>query len=61
VVIVDEPKKAHYGGTVAGPAFQKIAEGLLQYLDVPPEDFPTNILRQTTDQLTVSRENGVQG
>jgi cell division protein FtsI (penicillin-binding protein 3) len=37
LVVIDEPKKAHYGGTVAAPAFRKIAHETLQYLDVPPE------------------------
>jgi cell division protein FtsI/penicillin-binding protein 2 len=37
LVVVDEPKKAHYGGTVAAPAFRKIAHDALQYLNIPPE------------------------
>jgi cell division protein FtsI (penicillin-binding protein 3) len=61
VVIVDEPKTEHYGGLVAGPAFRKIAEGLLQYLNVPPESAPANLPGYDTDQLTVSREHGARG
>ncbi len=61
VVIVDEPKKAHYGGAVAGPAFRKIAEGLLQYLNVRPAGLPINSPLENTNQLTVSREDGAQG
>ena len=37
LVVIDEPQTAHYGGTVAAPAFRKIARGTLQYLNVPPE------------------------
>lgn len=37
LVVIDEPTDAHYGGTVAGPAFQKIAHETLQHLNVPPE------------------------
>jgi cell division protein FtsI/penicillin-binding protein 2 len=35
-VMVDEPKGEIYGGTVAAPAFQKIAEFALPYLRIPP-------------------------
>jgi cell division protein FtsI/penicillin-binding protein 2 len=37
LVSVDEPKKDIYGGTVAAPAFAKIAKIALPYLDVPPD------------------------
>jgi cell division protein FtsI (penicillin-binding protein 3) len=36
LVVVDEPRKRHYGGTVAAPAFKKIAQDTLGYLNVPP-------------------------
>jgi cell division protein FtsI (penicillin-binding protein 3) len=36
LVVIDEPKPEHYGGTVAAPAFREIAEGALRYLGVPP-------------------------
>jgi cell division protein FtsI (penicillin-binding protein 3) len=36
-VVIRNPKKAHYGGTVAAPAFSKIMSGTLRYLDVPPD------------------------
>jgi len=38
LVVIDEPKGEHYGGTVAAPAFQKIAHETLQYLNVPPNN-----------------------
>ncbi|MBI5237179.1 MAG: PASTA domain-containing protein [Deltaproteobacteria bacterium] len=34
LVAIDEPKKDHYGGTVAGPAFKEIAEKSLSYMGV---------------------------
>ena len=37
LVVIDEPTGDHYGGTVAAPAFQKIAHETLQHLNVPPE------------------------
>jgi cell division protein FtsI/penicillin-binding protein 2 len=36
-VIVDEPHGEIYGGSVAAPAFGKIAEFALPYLGIPPE------------------------
>jgi cell division protein FtsI/penicillin-binding protein 2 len=36
-VIVDQPQGDYYGGSVAGPAFGKIAAFALPYLGVPPE------------------------
>ncbi|HUP60176.1 MAG TPA: penicillin-binding transpeptidase domain-containing protein [Thermoanaerobaculia bacterium] len=36
LVVIDEPKPEHYGGTVAAPAFREIAEASLRYLRVPP-------------------------
>lgn len=36
LVVLDEPTKRHYGGTVAAPAFRKIALKTLNYLNVPP-------------------------
>jgi len=35
VVVVDEPQKSIYGGTVAAPVFRQIAERTLPYLGVP--------------------------
>ncbi|PIR17655.1 MAG: penicillin-binding protein [Deltaproteobacteria bacterium CG11_big_fil_rev_8_21_14_0_20_49_13] len=32
---LDEPKGAHYGGTVSAPAFKEITEVTLKFLDVP--------------------------
>jgi cell division protein FtsI (penicillin-binding protein 3) len=36
LVVIDEPRGEHYGGTVAAPAFREIAEATLRYLRVPP-------------------------
>jgi cell division protein FtsI/penicillin-binding protein 2 len=45
LVAVDEPQGTIWGGEVAAPAFAKIAEFALQYLEVPPdapETLPTS-------------------
>ncbi|MGD8366213.1 MAG: penicillin-binding protein 2 [Desulfobacterales bacterium] len=38
LVVIDEPKKSYYGGVVAAPAFKRIAEETLHYLNVPPQE-----------------------
>ena len=38
VVMVDSPKGAVLGGTVAAPVFKAVAEQSLAYLQVPPDD-----------------------
>ena len=37
LVIVDEPQKSHYGGTVAAPAFKTILRKTFNYLNIPPD------------------------
>jgi cell division protein FtsI (penicillin-binding protein 3) len=53
LVLVDEPKKTHYGGLVAAPAFRKIVKETLSYLNVPPAGDP--------DHLQVSRNHRISG
>jgi cell division protein FtsI (penicillin-binding protein 3) len=38
LVVVDEPKTTHYGGTVAAPAFKRIVKEALSYLNIAPAD-----------------------
>lgn len=37
VVVVDEPRKSHYGGVVAAPAFKNIIAESFHYLNIPPD------------------------
>jgi len=53
LVVVNEPEESHYGGTVAGPAFRKIAETTLDYLNIAPKEGHRN--------LVVSRESEATG
>lgn len=46
LVVIDEPRKAHYGGVVAAPAFREIAHKTLNYLNIPPKN--------KTDRLTAA-------
>jgi cell division protein FtsI/penicillin-binding protein 2 len=40
MVTVDEPRSAIWGGVVAAPAFQQIANFALQYLEIAPDAVP---------------------
>ena len=53
LVVVDEPRKEHYGGVVAAPVFRQIAQEVLGYLNVNPA--------QKTPQMTVSHRSEVAG
>jgi cell division protein FtsI (penicillin-binding protein 3) len=44
LVMVDEPRGTIWGGVVAAPAFAKIAQFDLQYLEVPPDAPATRLL-----------------
>ena len=37
VVTIDEPHGQYYGGLVAAPVFRNIAEKILRYLSIPPD------------------------
>jgi cell division protein FtsI (penicillin-binding protein 3) len=37
LVVVDEPKKEHYGSAVAAPAFKTIAQKTLDYMNISPK------------------------
>ena len=37
-VMVDEPRKGRYGGTVAGPVFNTVAQAALRTFQVPADD-----------------------
>jgi len=41
IVVLDEPIGAHQGGAVAAPVFSTIADQILPYLDVMPDNAPS--------------------
>ncbi len=53
LVMIDEPQKAHYGGVVAAPVFQKVALQTLNFMNIPPDG--------KTDHLTADRQGDVKG
>lgn len=61
IVVIHDPKGAHYGGVVAAPVFKAIADEALSYLNVPRDDAKQKGLvvtfdTQTTTRLTVARQ-----
>ena len=53
LVVVDEPRRQHYGGVVAAPAFRKIAQETLDYLGISPQ--------RGDGQLLAERDQRVKG
>ncbi len=49
LVIIDEPRKEYYGGIVAAPAFRRIAQETLNYLNIHPDSLG--------DHLAVNRQS----
>jgi cell division protein FtsI (penicillin-binding protein 3) len=48
-VVIDEPVIEHYGGTVAGPVFRRIAAEALRHLGVPPAQSGAQLARIVKD------------
>ncbi|HZL07090.1 MAG TPA: penicillin-binding transpeptidase domain-containing protein, partial [Coriobacteriia bacterium] len=42
LVIIDEPTKGYYGGTVAAPTFARLAEYCMTHLKIPPASVTAN-------------------
>ena len=53
LVVVDEPQEIYYGGAVAAPAFKRIIQETLSYLNIAPVD--------GLQKLRVSRDIKVSG
>ncbi len=53
LVIVDEPEKHHYGGTVAAPAFKTIAHGTLHYLNISPDTGNGEFIAERNDKASI--------
>ncbi|PMP72173.1 MAG: hypothetical protein C0186_01975 [Thermodesulfovibrio aggregans] len=52
IVVIQDPKGAHYGGVVAAPVFKAIADEALAYLNVPRDDARQKGLVVTFDTQT---------
>jgi cell division protein FtsI (penicillin-binding protein 3) len=53
LVVIDEPKRQHYGSIVAAPVFRKIAQNTLDYMDISP--------KSKTERLNVSLRGETRG
>ena len=53
LVVIDEPRRSHFGGVVAAPVFREICQKALDYFNVPPE--------RRIDSLILARQNEVTG
>jgi cell division protein FtsI (penicillin-binding protein 3) len=53
LVVINEPMNGHYGGIVAAPAFKRIAQEVLNYLNVPST--------HKRDRLTASQDSEAVG
>ncbi|RUL62101.1 penicillin-binding protein 2 [Dyella dinghuensis] len=38
VIVINNPKKGYFGGDVSAPVFQRVMDGALRLLDVPPDN-----------------------
>ena len=56
-VVIDEPVIAHYGGTVAGPVFRRIAEVTLRHMGIAPEGRQA-VLAKKKEQRVPAAETG---
>jgi cell division protein FtsI (penicillin-binding protein 3) len=56
-VVIDEPVIAHYGGTVAGPVFRRIAEVTLRHMGIAPEGRQA-VLAKKKEQRVPAAEAG---
>ena len=52
-VVIDEPVIAHYGGTVAGPVFRRIAEVTLRHMGITPEGRQAVLAKKKEQQIAV--------
>jgi cell division protein FtsI (penicillin-binding protein 3) len=52
-VVIDEPVIAHYGGTVAGPVFRRIAEVTLRHMGIAPEGRQAVLAKKKEQEITV--------
>lgn len=57
-VVIDEPMIAHYGGTVAAPAFRRVTEQALRHLGVPADHQGSALSAQLARKEVEKRQAG---
>ena len=58
-VVIDEPVIAHYGGTVAGPVFRRIAEVTLRHMGIAPEGRQAILKKKKAQREAISEAGAV--
>jgi cell division protein FtsI (penicillin-binding protein 3) len=53
-VVIDEPVIAHYGGTVAGPVFRRIAEVTLRHMGIAPAGTQAVLAKKKEQRIAVA-------
>ena len=53
-VVIDEPVIAHYGGTVAGPVFRRIAEVTLRHMGIAPAGRQAVLAKKKEQRIAVA-------
>ncbi len=53
-VVIDEPVIAHYGGTVAGPVFRRIAEVTLRHMGIAPQGRQVVLAKKKKQRIAVA-------
>ena len=52
IVVIDEPQGKYYGGIVAAPAFRKIAQESLSYMNISPRSSEEKLLVSASETRT---------
>lgn len=57
-VVIDDPdpSQGYYGGLVSAPVFQRVMDGALRLMDVPPDDIETWLAAQAKAEAKRARE-----
>jgi cell division protein FtsI (penicillin-binding protein 3) len=53
-VVIDEPVIAHYGGTVAGPVFRRIAEVTLRHMGIAPVGRQAVLAKKKQQEIAIA-------
>jgi hypothetical protein len=61
LVMIDEPQISRWGSQAAGPAFRRIAQEALRYLQVPPQVARPLTVTASTYSTAPVQQSGAQG
>lgn len=61
LIAIDEPKGRGFGGVVAAPAFKEVAQQVLTYLNVVPEEDPSTMLLASNNDTSNADVRSTEG